>query len=508
MGLGLAIELGRHGIDVVLLEKHEQLHAIPKGQNLTQRTMEHFRAWGVEEAVRAAREMPPGYPAAGVNAYGTLLSGYAQPWFRRSQVADFYHAANERLPQYRTEDVLRQRVAELGSVETHFGVAAESIAQGRESAVVRAGDLTVESRYVVGCDGSRSLVRTEAGISETTTDHDRRMVLLVFRSRQLHELLERAFGEASFFNVLDPSLDGYWRFLGRVDVGERWFFHAPVALDASIDSIDPHEILTETVGADFEVEVDHAGFWDLRIAVADTYRAGRVLIAGDAAHSHPPYGGYGINTGFEDARNLGWKLRAELEGWGGPQLLDSYTAERRDVFVSTAQDLIEAFIARDRAFIAAHDPQRDRDDFERAWEARRSRSVGVTDYVPHYSGSPIVLGPPDARSGAVGEHTFEVRPGHHLAPRRSKSGAAIRPSDSAFLLVAGDEHDEASWVAAAHEWGVPLEVVRDGFTGETADSGAERFLVRPDGFVAWVDDGSSGPADVLRTATGRLEPVA
>ncbi len=67
------------------------------------------------------------------------------------------------------------------------------------------------------------------------------------------------------------------------------------------------------------------GFWDLRIDIADHYRQGRVFIAGDAAHSHPPYGAHGLNTGLEDAVNLGWKLAAVLHGWGGPDLLDSYT---------------------------------------------------------------------------------------------------------------------------------------------------------------------------------------
>lgn len=503
VGLGLAVELGRHGIDVVLVEKHERLHSIPKGQNLTQRTMEHFRAWGVEDEIRAAREMPPGYPAAGVNAFGTLLSGHAHPWFRRSQVGEYYHAANERLPQYRTEHVLRSRIEGLASVEARYGFGAEGIEQYGDTARVHAGGATIEARYVVGCDGSRSLVRSQAGITESISEHDRRMVLLVFRSKELHELLEARFEHASFFNVLDPTLDGYWRFLGRVDVGERWFFHAPVDAGASADSIDPAAILTSTVGADFSVTLDHVGFWDLRIATADTYRAGRVLIAGDAAHSHPPYGGYGINTGFEDARNLGWKLRAELEGWAGPGLLDSYTEERRAVFLSTARDLIEAFIDRDRAFIAAHDPDRDPDDFASAWEARRTRSVGVTDFVPHYEGSPIVLGPPDGRSGAIGTHTFAALAGHHLSPRRRSAGDPIRPDDTAFTLIAGDQGAASAFVDVASDLGVPLVVERDDFRGESADYGAECFLVRPDGFVAWVDAGGRrDPRGLLRAATG------
>ena len=95
-------------------------------------------------------------------------------------------------------------------------------------------------------------------------------------------------------------------------------------------------------------------------ALADSYGAGRVLIAGDAAHSHPPYGGYGVNSGLEDAVNLSWKLAATLQGWGGPHLLASYDAERRPVFASTARDFIEKSIFDDRDFLRRHDPVVDR----------------------------------------------------------------------------------------------------------------------------------------------------
>jgi 2-polyprenyl-6-methoxyphenol hydroxylase-like FAD-dependent oxidoreductase len=137
--------------------------------------------------------------------------------------------------------------------------------------------------------------------------------------------------------VLHPKLDGYWKFFGRVDLGTTWFFHAPVPPDTTRDNFDFERFLHEAAGAEFDVAFEHIGFWDLRFAVADTYRQGRLFIAGDAAHSHPPYGGYGINSGFEDAANLSWKLAATLQGWGGPGLLDSYTAERQPVFASTAR---------------------------------------------------------------------------------------------------------------------------------------------------------------------------
>ena len=120
---------------------------------------------------------------------------------------------------------------------------------------------------------------------------------------------------------MHPDLNGYWKFFGRIDVAEGWFFHAPVPKDTTRDNFDFHGLLQEAAGFKFAAEFDHVGFWDLRVAVAEKYQVGRVFIAGDAAHSHPPYGGFGLNNGLEDAINLGWKLAAKLDGWGGDTLL-------------------------------------------------------------------------------------------------------------------------------------------------------------------------------------------
>lgn len=506
MGLGLAVELGQRQVPVTVIEKESGLHAIPKGQNLTQRTMEHFRSWGIEDDIRTARVMPSDYPAVGINAYANLTSVYAHPWFRRSEVDRFYFARNERIPQYLTEKVLRARIDQLPSVTGLFGTGADSIHPEGDRVVVTIDQGAIEAEYVVGCDGSRSMVREQAGISETRSDHDRKMVLLVFRSTELHRILEDRFGQASFFNVLHPDLDGYWRFLGRVDVGEGWFFHAPVPEGSTADGFDYEALLSATVGAEFDVELDYIGFWDLRIAIADTYRAGRVFIAGDAAHSHPPYGGYGINTGLEDARNLGWKLGAALDGWAGEGLLDSYTTERRPVFVSTARDFIEAFIENDREFIAKYDPGVDERRFAEAWERRRSGSnLGVSVFEPHYEGSPIVVGPEAGSPSAAGTHSLEARPGHHLPPPSSSSHHALFDAlGPGFSLLAGEESAEraVAFEKRAVDLDIPLEMVHL-TDDDVAGYGSSLILVRPDHFIAWADDGTDHrPIEVLRRSVG------
>ena len=130
VGVALAVELGQRGISCALVERHLRPQRIPKGQNLTPRTLEHFYFWGSVDELRAARVLPPGYPIGGVTAYGNLMSDY---WYApapgREGVRPYYFQDNERLPQYLTEEVLRARLAELPTVTTLFGWTAETVEQ-------------------------------------------------------------------------------------------------------------------------------------------------------------------------------------------------------------------------------------------------------------------------------------------------------------------------------------------------------------------------------------------
>src|SRR5581483_5844366 len=214
------------------------------------------------------------------------------------------------------------------------------------------------------------------------------------------------------------------------------------------------------------------------------------------------------NNGLEDAVNLGWKLAARLQGWGGDALLSSYDAERRPIFRDVAGEFIAARIARDAAFLARHNPARDRADFERAWKARES-DIGDRSraYAPNYEGSPVVAGPPDGVSRAYGTHAFTARAGHHLSPRKLSSGRNVFEAlgDGFTLLAFGREAAADAFARAAQSAGVPLGVVRDDFNDERADYAARLVLVRPDQFVTWAgDDAPSDIAALLRQVTGQV----
>jgi hypothetical protein len=368
-------------------------------------------------------------------------------------------------------------------------------------------DSEIEGDYVVGCDGTRSIVCQTLGIERHGIDLEQRMVLAVFSSPGLHDGLARL-GERTTFHAVNPKMRGAWMFFGRVDVGNSWFFHAPVKDDASPTDTDYiKSVMEEAAGFSFPAEFEHVGFWNLKIEVADTYRKGRVFIAGDAAHSHPPYGGFGLNSGLEDVTNLGWKLDAVLKGWADDRLLDTYSAERQPIFVETGNDVIAGGILRERAWLERHSPETDPEGFKAAWQARYEAALRPAAYEVNYGGSAIVFGGPGAVTGVHSEHTYDARPGHHLAPQELSDGTNVfEHLGTGFTLLAfgADEAGVTGFEAAAVALDVPLAVVRDDANDGRGAYEAHLILVRPDQFVAWTDNSDEAdPMAVLRQVTAK-----
>jgi hypothetical protein len=246
----------------------------------------------------------------------------------------------------------------------------------------------------------------------------------------------------------------------------------------------------------------------LGIAVASKYRVGRAFIAGDACHSHPPYGAFGLNSGLEDAVNLGWKLAAVLNGWGGERLLDSYNEERRPIFVETGEAMIAGGIEADRAFLERYSPERDRDEFDAAWRRLQTRGgFRQQSYEPHYAGSSVVIGPPNGVISIHGQHSLAAVAGHHLAPQPLSLGRNVfeELGRGYTLLALGAPHGAAESMAeAARSLRLPFTLVRDSYSGGREAYAARLVLVRPDQYVVWTgDDAPADPPALLRTVAGR-----
>ena len=522
VGVALAMELGYRGVECAIIERETGMHSIPKGQNLTGRTSEHFYFWDVLPQIRAARAMPQGYPIGGVSCYKNLMNEYWSQSFQADNgLEDYYYQTGERLPQYDMENVLRAKLATISEVDFQLGWSVTAIKQ--DGAGVRitmneeggSGQQVIEADYAVGCDGGRSTIRDLIGVKRVGTDFNQLMVLAVFRSKELHEVLEK-YPHGSVYNALHPDLEGAWKFFGRIDVGEGWFFHTPVPADTTQENFDFEGLIQDAAGFKCKIEFDNVLFWNLRIAVAENFQDGRIFIGGDAAHSHPPYGGLGVNNGFEDIANLGWKLAAKCLGWGGDALLDSYTEERRPIFRDTGEDFIAGWIKADREWLKRHSPEKDGPEgFREAWEQRNTGGAPLRKtYEPNYEGSSVVMGGPGGKISAHGTHTIEARTGHHLPPRKLSAGgdiyeampigAALRGTGFTLIALDAEESAIAAFQQVAGKLNIPLAVIRDSFDGGREEYERRLILMRPDQYVVWVGDRQPDDLDgIMARVAGR-----
>ena len=514
MGLGLAIDLSKRGVKVILVEKRRKIHTIPKGQNLTQRTGEHFKFWGVAKTIQENVHIPKEYGVSGMTAYGSLLGEYNFEWYKRKSVNEYYFADNLRIPQFETEKALKQKLKTHDCSELYWGCEAVGIADKEDKVELEVVDQSGETshltgKFLVGCDGTNSTVRKKAKIPQAVVDHKKRMVLVVFDSKELDHLSSKIRGK-SFFHVVRPDLDGYWKFFGRVNLDGRWFYHTPVPTDTKMENFDVADQLYDAVGEKFNFKLDHQGFWDFKYALAETFQKGRVFLAGDAAHGHPPYGGYGINTGLEDSRNLGWKLSAFLRGWGSENLLQSYTTERREIFISTLNTFIDRLITDDKEFIKKYDPTRDRPSFEKGWDQfAEVANADVGLYCPCYAGSKLIPETESSTMSAAGKHRFEAYSGEHLSPATLSNGKCVISElgdNFSVIFVGVDNEIVQATKKTILSKDVPVKIIVTDKNESTSKWNASILIVRPDHYLAYASkEIPENIGKIMEQSFGRLE---
>lgn len=503
VGLMLAIVLGRLGIKTMLVERNATTTRHPKMDITNGRSMELFGRFGLVDALRKAA-VPEENPFD--VAWVTSMSGHELHRFRYPSPVEarrLIRATNDgtqsrepamRVSQVEIEPVLKRAAEALPSVDVRFVMAFEDFREDADgvTATLRnsaTGDTEeVRCAYLAGCDGGGSRVRD---ILQIALDGQSRVALrymVHFRSTA-HDILQRwgiAWHYQSPLGTLIAQNDD-----------DIWTLQARPAWETVPEHVDPAEMLKPFFGANFDHEVLVANAWTPHLLLAQSYRGGRVFLAGDAAHQYIPTGGYGMNTGIGDAVDLGWKLAATLLGFGGPKLLASYESERRPVGLrnreaSAGHTRVRIAIAE--CYRSAYAGSQSLDEAQRNKLAAEIAALGNAEnestgiefgYV--YADSPIVAREADAVAPTDPLRYVPVTmPGARLPSTFLKDGSALFDRLGPwFTLVNFGAMDPSPLVSAAARAGVPLQVLSLHEPALGAVYGRDAFLVRPDQHIAW-----------------------
>jgi 2-polyprenyl-6-methoxyphenol hydroxylase-like FAD-dependent oxidoreductase len=515
VGLACAVELAHHGVQSLVLERRPEVSQLrPRAKTTSARTMEHFRRWGISEQIRRRAGLPVEWSDTAV--FCTTLTGreitrIAGCFGLDLTGSELVAEAGQQVAQPIVEEVLREKLTTSDLAGLAVGVQGVAAGQGDDGAWVDVVDRTGTSRrvaadWVIGCEGARSIIREALQSGYDVVDGGRPNFTVVFRAPGLADHVPH--GPAVHYWVISAVQPGL---IGRFDLVDLWWCSAN-GVDPGTQPVDPQAIVRNLIGTEVAVEILSTDAWRARIALAGQWGNGRLLIAGDAAHQNPPWGGHGFNTGVGDAVNLGWKLAAVINGWAPPDLLDTYELERKPVARQTIDEAVRNMsnLAPELAAVL----QADNDEqFEATRQAaadaiRRSKdsefhSLGLTlGY--RYDTSPIIVGARSAPAAAHGTYIPNAAPGGRL-PHFHLDGESIFDRLGPEFSLVGDVTLPAADALAnsAAALGVPMDVVDVDASDCAARFDARLVLVRPDQHVAWRGDHVDDPDQVLRTATGR-----
>jgi 2-polyprenyl-6-methoxyphenol hydroxylase-like FAD-dependent oxidoreductase len=524
VGLALAGDLGWRGISCVLIEQSDGSIYQPRMDLVGVRTMEFCRRWGLVPAVEGS-PYPRDY--AQDNIYLTSLTGYELgrepfPGIGQAPAPKESPQRRERCPQNMFDPILRSFAASQKAVTMLYRTRLVSFTQDndRVTAVVENAETgareEILARYIVGCDGGRSLVRETLGITLRGNPALTYTTNVIFRCPHLLSLHDK--GKAYRHIFIGP--EGTWSTIVAINGRDEWRFSiigGPEQREYTTEQIKA--AIQRAVGCDFEFEILSVLPWVRRELVAYQYRNGRGFIAGDAAHVMSPTGGFGMNTGIQDAVDLSWKLAAVIEGWGGDGLLDSYGIERQPI---GARNATEASGNLRRMLSVSPHPDLLEDTPQGAAtrekvgqefsEAMRHEWFTLGAHLGYrYEGSPVCwpdgseAPPDDTRSYAP-----TARPGHrapHAFLADGRSTLDLFGRGFTLLGFNASAGEAEPFIAAAKQREVPLTFVAIDDPKIASLYQCKFVLVRPDGHVAWRDDRMPEDAlciiDVVRGALGR-----
>jgi 2,4-dichlorophenol 6-monooxygenase len=529
VGLTAALLCARLGLSCVILERRERKQGPPRAHAVNPRTLEICRALGIDRNVFAARSMPP--EQGGYVRFVTGLTGLelgSLPYERQDPGAlAFTPTPLVNIPQPHFEDILLERVAGAPSIELrrrHSWVSADQTAAG-VSSTVSDGDgnnCRISSRYVLACDGAESSVRKSLSIGMPGTARIEDRIMIHFEADLRPLLGDRP---AVLYFVVNPAapatliaylMESTFVLMHRYDSAKE-----PVA---SFTAERCHALVRDLLGTgDIPVEIRHISPWTMTALIAERYRKGRIFLVGDAAHRFPPSGGFGLNSGVQDAHNLVWKIAAVESKWAGPALLDSYERERRFVAeVYSAQSHKNAIeMGKLFQFAAAQYGASDGSAEQlatRLSEARRDGTLPrlIEQQRPHFDSFGLQLGFSYAASSDWPAHVSDYAPTIATGARLphtwiTRSGERASTLDllglDRFTLLCGAR--PARWREAADGVAAPLRIAAVGAEFEDPEGSwaalvgsnpTSAILVRPDGHMACVaaDDSENNRLEVSR----------
>ncbi len=500
VGLSAATCLAWHGVPTLSVERHDGTAIHPRAGHFHLRTLEVLRSVGLEARVRATSEEQFD-PDGGINAVESLAGKEIATYLANLNegVAAISPSTRLFMTQQSLEPLIRARAEELGAKLRYTTelVSFEQDAGGVTGQIrnVQTGQTEiVRAKYMIAADGNRSPIRERLDIRTRGPGHLADCVTIYFHADCGAALRGRNLGVIYVFN---PDLRGFFRlvrtgdsgFLAVMTLGDM---SKPGALNVARGITDERciEFVHSAIGMpEANVKIEDVASWRAVAEVAERFVDGRVFLAGDAAHVMPPMGGFGGNTGVQDAHNLAWKIALVLKGSAGPDLLATYNTERQPIGELAIQQAYTRYVLRVVP--------------ERGKEGMQPLVDDLSMEIGYRYHSPAIVSEPGTGTALYADpRRSQAMPGtrapHVMLQRSRARTSTLDPFGKNFCVLAaagGGAYCDASRDAAA-DLGLPLDTYRVA-NGETisdpdgrfadaygvSDSGA--VIVRPDGFVAW-----------------------
>ena len=339
VGVALAIELGLQNIRTLIIEKHTNPHRSTRAQSLSARTMEFFLRWGIDKQLENKVLLPPDFPAVGI--WCSKLNGetyLAAPWGDNQLDPHSSPKQGVRIPLWLTEEVLRARLQDFPSITFLKNHEVTDISFSPEQIIVTTSNrankqqLSYNARFIAGCDGANGISKTKLNNSFENLSGKTKILSISFTAPDLYSL--KTIEDGIFYWILSEQQTV---FMGPVDLNKSLWF-AQIICDESFTMLDPEnlsKLMEKLIGFPFEKQILNYYFWDMQVQLANVFSLeNRIFWLGDAAHAFAPTGGLGLNTGFGDAVNLGWKLAAVIKQKAPVSLLTTYEQERRPICIN------------------------------------------------------------------------------------------------------------------------------------------------------------------------------